>query len=40
MFQVVLVVAYADWMNHSQCLELCKPDFYVISSSVIASIDS
>ena len=39
-FQVVLVVAYADWMNHCQCLELCKPDFSVISSAVIASIDS
>ena len=39
-FQVVLVVAYADWMNHCQCLELCKPDFSVTSSAVIASIDS
>ena len=40
MFQVVLVVAYADWMNHCLCPELCKPDFSVISSAVIASIDS
>ena len=39
-FQVVLVVTYADWMSHCQCLELCKPDFSVISSAVIASIDS
>ena len=39
-FQVVLVVAYADWMNHCRCLELCKPNFSVISSAVIASIDS
>ena len=39
-FQVVLVVAYADWMNHCLCLKLCKPDFSVISSAVIASSDS
>ena len=39
-FQVVLVVAYADWMNHCPCLKLCKPDFSVISSAVIALHDA
>ena len=39
-FQVVSVVAYADWMNHCLCLKLCKPDFSVSSAAVIASIDS